>query len=368
MNPADLPCARELFAQWQRARGSRTDQALRPFSRSWEDLLEDARIVSAIERSEAERDAKVLEIGGWVYLKPVKYRPHLIDRVIIPLQAEAKWQDAFGFEPPSDEDARRIDEFSWEPELTFLRQSKVHLPFAELCQLNQFLKEHPQVTEIVPIKERSLQIFGDEKRLDMLLSSSLFGTNRLDLTKHLGCEIIGVPLAWKRGPVNATLQPVIIIENAATWHSYCRWNSERAYFSAVIYGDGNRVVDGVRYLSDIFNEVGGQRRIFYFGDLDPQGVLIPQEASTRGQPIGLPAFEPHAWSYGELLRLGAGREQLYECEPLSPALCDWLGDNAEPSRSLFASRKRLAQEHVNWDFLRSVTSIGATPESRECAP
>src|SRR5258708_10895740 len=102
MNPADLPSARELFAQWQRARGGRTDPASRPFSRSWEDLLEDARLVSATERSEAERDARTLERGGWVELKPLRYRPHAIDRIVIPLGAEARWREAFGFVPPSD--------------------------------------------------------------------------------------------------------------------------------------------------------------------------------------------------------------------------------------------------------------------------
>lgn len=354
MNPPDLPCARELFAQWQRARGGRTDPALRPFSRSWEELLEDARLVSATERSEAERDARALESDGWIQLKPVQYRPHLIDRVLIPLLVEARWCEAFGFVPPSDEEARQIREFAWEPALAFLSQTKVNLPLAELSQLNEFLKTRPPSPEIIPIKERSLQIFGDEKRLDVLLPSSLFRPDRLNLRKHLACEIIGVPLAWKRGPAAAAAHPVIIIENAATWHSYCRWNSDRALFSAVVYGDGNRVVDGVRYLADIFAELGGPRRVFYFGDLDPQGVRIPQLAASSGLAMGLPPFEPHAWSYRELLRLGAGREQSCECEPAPSTLCDWLGDTAEPARLLFASGRRLAQEHLSWDFLRHI--------------
>jgi hypothetical protein len=52
-------------------------------------------------------------------------------------------------------------------------------------------------------------------------------------------------------------------------------------------------VDGVRYLGDVFSELGGPRRIFYFGDLDPQGLLIPQEASSRAQGAGWPAIEAH---------------------------------------------------------------------------
>ncbi len=355
MNPVELPSARELFAQWQRARGGRTESASRPFSRSWEELLEDARLVSGIDRSEAERDVKTLEREGWVELKPVRYRPHLIDRIVIPLEAEARWREAFGFVPPSDEEIRKIREFPWEPELSFLSEARLNLSFLELRQVNDFLKGRAQELEIVPIKERSLQIFGDEKRLDVLLSSALFRPGRLDLTTHLKCESIGVPLAWKRGPSVACAQPIIAIENAATWHSYCRWNTERGYFSAVVYGDGNRFVDGIRYLKDLLVELGGTRRILYFGDLDPQGLLIPQEASVRALAVGLPAIEPHLWSYKQLLSLGSGFGQVCAGEPPSSTLCDWLGSLAEPTRQLFAAGQRLAQERIGWEFLRGIS-------------
>ena len=357
MKPAGLPIARELFAQWQRARGGRTDPASRPFSRSWEDLLEDARLVSATERSEAERDARGLEIDGWVELKAVRYKPHLIDRLIIPLMSEARWREAFGFVPPSDEETTQIREFPWEPELSFLRDARLNLSFAELQQVNTFLKDHCRERTIVPIKERSLQIFGDEKRLDMIFASALFRPGRLDLARNLFCELIGVPLAWKRGPSAASQRPIIVIENAATWHSYCRWNQERNSFSAVVYGDGNRFVDGIRYLKDLFVELGGTRRVLYFGDLDPQGLLIPQEASGRAQAAGLPGVEPHLWSYRELLRLGDGRGQAWEGEPPSSTLCDWLETCAEPVRQLFAAGQRLAQERVGWEFLRERTEM-----------
>jgi hypothetical protein len=357
MNPAGLPIARELFAQWQRARGGRTDPASRPFSRSWEDLLEDARLVSATERSEAERDARGLEIDGWVELKAVRYKPHLIDRLVIPLGAEARWREAFGFVPPSDEEARQIREFPWEPELSFLRDARLNLSFAELQQINTFLKDRSSERAIVPIKERSLQIFGDEKRLDTLFSSTLFRSGRIELTRNLFCEVIGVPLAWKRGPSAAATQPLIVIENAATWHSYCRWNAERALFSAVVYGDGNRFVDGIRYLKDLFAELNGPRPVVYFGDLDPQGLLIPQEASARAHAAGLPPVEAHVWSYDQLLALGVGCGQPWEGEAASSTLCDWLGACAEPARQLFASSQRLAQERVGWEFLRERTEM-----------
>lgn len=169
--------------------------------------------------------------------------------------------------------------------------------------------------------------------------------------------MIGEPLAWKRGPAETTLQPLIVIENAATWNSYCRWNLKRKLFSAVVYGCGNRFVDGVRYLPDIFAELGGLRHVFYFGDLDPQGLLIPQEASVRAQAAGLPAVEPHVWSYRQLLALGSGHGQPWEGEPPSSTLCDWLGELAEPAQQLFASKQRLAQEHAGWEFLQNQSHI-----------
>jgi hypothetical protein len=320
-------------------------------------LLEDARLVSATERSEAERDAKALEASGWIELRTVRYKPHLIDRVLIPLAVEARWCEAFGFVAPSDEEAKEIREFPWEPPLAFLRDAKLNLSFEELLKINDFVKTRGDTTAIVPIKERSLQVVGDEKRLDVLSSSALFRSGRLDLIKHLRCEIIGVPLAWKRGPSAAGARPIIVIENAATWHSYCRWNAERSLFSAVVYGDGNRFVDGIRYLKDLFSELGGTRLVLYFGDLDPQGLLIPQEASARAQAAGLPLVYPELWSYQQLLVLGQGHGQPWEGELPSSTLCDWLGNCAEAARRLFAASQRLAQERIGWEFLQGAAGM-----------
>ncbi len=357
MNPERLPVASELFAQWQRARGGLMKPAVRPFSRGWEDLLEDARLVAATERAEAESDIRVLAAEGWVALKFVRYRPHLIERVVIPLEAEARWQEAFGFVAPTGEEARRIREYPWVPELEFVREADLNLPFEELARLNEFLASGGRQRPVVPIKERSLQIFGEEKRLDSLLASALFRSGRLDLRADLRCEIIGVPLAWRRGPVAAAAQPVLVIENAATWHSYCRWNETGGHFSAVVYGDGNRFMDGIGFLAEIFREVGGIRPVRYFGDLDPHGLRIPQVASARAQAMGLPAVEADSWSYGELLRLGEGRGQPAETDPVASALCGWLGEWADPVRELFAQGQRLAQEHVGWERLSAIPPL-----------
>lgn len=243
----------------------------------------------------------------------------------------------------------------WAPELRFLATVRVFVPLADLLKLQEFFARGGRERPDVPIKERSLEIFGDEKRLDALArGSALFGDGRLTPEK-LRCFVVPEPLPWTGGPNHAG--PILVIENAATWHSYCRWNAERKLFSAIVYGCGNRFVDGIRSLSDIFAPLGGPRSVFYFGDLDPQGLLIPQEASTRAQAAGLPAVEPHLWSYRELLKRGVGCGQPWDGEPPSSTLCDWLGECGEPVRQLFAAGHRLAQEHVGWEFLHGRTGM-----------
>ncbi len=354
MNLVRVPIACELFKQWQGARGGREDAAIRPFSRGWEDLLEDAGIVSAVDRGDAERDVRTLQGEGWLEVKPVRGRPHFIARVVIPLELEGRWRTAFGFIPPSDEEGKRVREYPWQPALAFLREARVGLPFEDLRRLDAFLADDGSARIGVPIKERSLQIFGDEKRLDMLADSVLFREGRLSLAQ-LGCEVVAEPLGWKRGPVAVNTGPVIVLENAATWHSYDRWNQALPQFSAVVYGGGNRFADAVGFLSEIFRELGGPRRVVYFGDLDSAGLRIPRRASERAQGLGLPPIEPHFWSYRELLKFNATDAVMEEDNVVSDTDLAWIGDLAESIRPLLASGRRLAQEHIGWECLCRVS-------------
>lgn len=352
MNPAHSPLACELFRQWQRTRGGRDKPAARPFSRGWEELLEAGGLVTAIERADALGDARTLAGRGWVEIKSKRYQTNQIERIAIPLAAEELWAGAFGFVRPSDAESGRIREFPWVPAMAFVRDLRSNVPFEDLRRLNEFLLGGPR--EVVPIKERSLEIFGDEKRLDALVGSALFRDGRLDAARDFFCEAIGVPMAWKRGPASASGGPVLVLENAATWHSFCRWNDNAARFSAIVYGDGNRFIDGVRYLPDLFGELGAPRPISYFGDLDPQGLRIPQIASRKCRERGWLPVEPLAWAYRLLLENGI--PQAWDGDPPEDELCDWLGDSAGPARQLFLNRQRLAQEHVGWECL--VSSVG----------
>jgi len=146
---------------------------------------------------------------------------------------------------------------------------------------------------------------------------------------------------------------VLVIENAATWHSYCRWNTQRAVFSAVVYGDGKRFVDGIRYMSDIFAELGGTRGVLYFGDLDIAGVRIPHRASAHMAKLGFPQIESDLRSYRWLLECSSIDFDEPGIEPASVAEIAWLGELASAATKLLGTGHRLAQEHIGWEFLAS---------------
>lgn len=243
----------------------------------------------------------------------------------------------------------------WAPELRFLAGSRISVPLDDLMKLQEFFARDGRSRPLVGIKERSIELFGDEKRLDQLYrGSTLFGPGRLTL-ETLRCFVVPEPLPWAAGVDSG--KPLLVLENATTWDSYRRWNKERGLFGAVVYGGGSRFIEGVSYLQGIFAVLGGPRSVFYFGDLDPAGLRIPRLASARAVTEGLPSIEPHLWSYRRLLEIGRGPQMGGQQEGTSEASLAWLGELASPVRQLFHSGKRLAQENIGWEFLMKESGV-----------
>lgn len=352
-----LPILLELHQQWMMNRAGNPAEAFqRPFTRDWEKLLDAAGLVFADQRQEAERDARLLSAAGLVELKHDKRHPRVIERISVPREAERRLRELFPEFHSHALAQRDLAEVDWAPEMRFVVEARVLVNPEDLLRLNAFFKEDRGQRPIVPIKERSLQIFGDEKRLDNLLSTALFGAGRLSLHR-LRCEKVGEPFGWRRGPRDTGR--ILAIENAATWHSYARWNAERGFFSAVVYGCGNCFCDSLSYLADILAEFATPQRVYYFGDLDPQGLRIPAEACEKAPSLGLPRIEPDLWSYRHLLAAGQSREAAPEAAvPVSENEWQWLGPLSEPVRELLAQGGRLPQEHIGWEYLSAQSGWG----------
>jgi len=78
----------ELHRQWHGARGKNLSAGARPFSRNWEDLLDDAGLKSAAERNAARAEAETLGKEGRLVLRHHKYRKHILESISLPPASE----------------------------------------------------------------------------------------------------------------------------------------------------------------------------------------------------------------------------------------------------------------------------------------
>lgn len=154
-------------------------------------------------------------------------------------------------------------------------------------------------TELAPLKYRSLQLTGHEKRLGELATQRLFAPGRLSL-HLLGTEPDHPPLAIDSISDAGAHGRVLIVENAGTFQTarrILREGQENAPYDAIAFGDGTRILASVRELVQHRPAV-----IHYLGDLDVAGMTILQSVRTRCSQLGIVVPEPAPSLHDAMLR------------------------------------------------------------------
>lgn len=238
----------------------------------------------------------------------------------------------------------------WVPELGFWPELKPTMLEAARA-INDYLLEHRGRVIPVPIKERSLEIFGDEKRLDNMRRGNTLFSGRLPLDV-LGAFIVPLPLPYKKA--EAPGKPVLIVENHNSYWSFGQWNLKTRRYAAIVYGSGEAFRSSGRALGDVLNEVGGVGAE-YLGDLDPKGIAIPLEfnaAAESGCPHVAPAIEYYKW----LLEYGVLRERTSQMgEDVHKQAAGWLGDSLGNSLGdLWSNGFWIPQESLGFQALMAM--------------
>lgn len=248
-------------------------------------------------------------------------------------------------EPSRDDSWRREP---WHPRLSWVP----HLPRIAADQLT-FLRRVQQgliqgwFREPAPVRYRSLQLTGDEKRLDALLRSTFFGEGRLDL-QLLGATWYAPPLAWERvgsGPA------VLILENADAFgvaHRVLAALPDPPY-GVVAFGGGTVFQQSVQYLAQIGRPVG---RIDYVGDLDRPGLDIARMSSAGAVHVSLPAVTPAPGVHRAMLdaaaSLGSPTGWPYDSTRMSDAdeaRVAWLPSSVRSdARNVLSAGRRIPEE------------------------
>ena len=275
-------------------------------------------------------------------------------------------------DPPVGREAAR---YAWRPELAWA----AHLPlrrseFEALRSIQVFLRDGGGEAATVPTGERSLELFGDEKRLDRLRRNQrLFSPGRLSL-EMLRARAHAPPFAYRRvgaGPV------ALVVENVATFHSALAALPPESPIGLVIFGAGGGFAASVGYLDELAAEgpAAGIREVRYFGDLDRRGLEIPSAADAAARAAGLPAVRPAIGLWARLLRYGRRSDDRRVDAATADHLVRWLPATLRRgARQVLVSGHRLAQEAVGTALLTAEPSwatwaeLGPSGVERACDP
>ncbi|MFJ2847002.1 hypothetical protein ACIPD2_35990 [Streptomyces griseofuscus] len=172
---------------------------------------------------------------------------------------------------------------------------------ALLGPINALLRDHPDA-EIVPVADRSYELYGDEKRLKNIERHHLVTKGLLDLTVHLRARPTPAPLAmYELGPAPWLL----IVENTAAFASLRdilgTW-PDRSQVGWLGFGQGDHLIASLPTAQASFRERDHPvDTLLLYADLDLEGLCCARKASERAHAVGLPPLQPAAGLYDALL-------------------------------------------------------------------
>lgn len=239
--------------------------------------------------------------------------------------------------------------FPWMPELAFVAGLRTLRHPDEVLRIHEFLKNGGRQRPLVPVKERSYELFDDEKRLDSLLNSQLFTEGRLTL-ETLRCR--QVPASLPCVPASRDSKgPWLILENESTFHSFSRLNRLINQHCGIALGSGVAVLRATEFLAGLPNSDEQAKKFLYFGDLDRDGIQIPYQLNQRLQAqFGIqvrPAEDYYQW----LLDSRSIECSTTSTERHSPALA-WFPASMRERVSVAVQQTRpVVQEAIGWEFL-----------------
>lgn len=203
---------------------------------------------------------------------------------------------------PDGGDRLRWRQFPWHPNLQWVLQLRTLAAdqFAFLQRVNEGLVEN-WFTQLECFKYRSLQLTGDEKRLESLTKGVLFGPQCLTL-ELLGCEPEALPLATELLSNHPTM---LVFENAAPFMlaRHVAAGTAPPRIGRLAYGAGKQVLKAVGYFTMIEPTI---KEVLYIGDLDAEGLQIAADLQRLSTAVAIrPATEFHQAMLASASELGA---------------------------------------------------------------
>ncbi|UQW99144.1 hypothetical protein [Streptomyces sp. RerS4] len=172
---------------------------------------------------------------------------------------------------------------------------------ALLGPINALLRDQPDA-EVIPLADRSYQLYGEEKHLKHIERHHLVTKGFLDLTTHLRARPTPAPLAmFELGPAPWLL----IVENTAAFTSLREilgtW-PDNSQVGWLVFGEGDHLIASLPTALTSFRERSHPvDTVLLYADLDLDGLRCAQKASDRARTASLPPLQPALGLYQALL-------------------------------------------------------------------
>lgn len=272
--------------------------------------------------------------------------------------------------PPRPTDAYPRS-FPWRPELGWLaleRPALTDVEFDRFRQLQSWLAAtHDRQPPRIPFRERSYQIFRDEKAYEKLIAVPRFNGERrlsLDLIRAEAPPLPAAAARIRSGPVGVA----VMMENAHPFWTLIRYLRGVSTSPAgwVAYGGGNQAPASVTSLPELLGVPAGDLEVIYAGDLDAHGIDIARRVSEAAVAGGMSPVRPATWLYKLMLDVGEGQPtelpgwvDVYE-------LASWLPPELRvPTADLLLGCHRISQEQITGEVLRDALDAERADSQRQ---
>lgn len=153
-----------------------------------------------------------------------------------------------------------------------LNEKEWHKDLVYIKKLDAYLKNNgiPQLPASMP--QRSYELVADEKWLE---AGGMKVLERLGVLEQLKIEVTPDPLMFSVAPDKfaAPLHLHLVVENKTTYYALADMLC-KTQFTSLVYGEGWKAVANLAHLPKQLNLSECAHIIYYFGDLDAEGIRI----------------------------------------------------------------------------------------------
>lgn len=237
----------------------------------------------------------------------------------------------------------------------YLNKPKEYIKVRQYVQkLNDYIVYNFNRLSIpMSINERSYEIWGEEKYLRK--ASSMLSNLGISIEK---LNVYNTPEPFFYEIINKSSNNVLIIENKDTWFTlkkYLRENPSNIYgidIALLIYGEGKKIISSIDYLQHQDFSFLDNPKIYYWGDIDFEGInifyLLSEEIELK---LLTSAYMDMLNKVKDIDNLKEMKEKQNKTKDLEKFLINFSSEYSSKINEILIKNRYIPQEIINYRIL-----------------